>query len=188
MPRRTKTGLKRTGKKSAISECPHCHLRVIPSPEGVCPSCSKSMAEIPDVPASPTAPPSTKLWTPRQIAILSIFLGYPVGIVLSAVNWSRLKKTQKGIVNLIVGFGVLTIWIFTPGFISVGAGLLVLLALDLGFIYYLYRQMSADILEFRAEGGVVENAGWRGGFIVSLMVFVSIFICLLIVISIAIAP
>jgi hypothetical protein len=146
------------------------------------------MAEIPQAPDRLAAPAPVKLWTPKQIAILSVFLGYPVGLVLSAINWRGLKQTRKGIIHLIAGFGILSVWISTLGYYSVDAGLLVLAAIDLGFIYYLYRRMTADIREMEAEGGGAVNTGWPIGCLVSLLVWVLIYICLRTIVYLALAP
>ncbi len=171
MPRRIKTASKRTVKKSLTIECPHCRQNVIPSNTGRCPSCLNLIDVVPCVPdVQPSASPY-KLWTPRQIAVLSFFMGYPSGLVLSSINWIRMGETGTAIIHLIAGFLLMTVWTFILGFGQASCGLWLGLALNIGFCFYLYQQMKSSINNAERDGHEIMHAAWRSGCLTGVVTF-----------------
>lgn len=58
-----------------ISECPHCHMRVVLMPEGICPSCRKDSA------GNLTVEPVRKQMNPLEL---------PVGLLKISIIWTGL--------------------------------------------------------------------------------------------------
>ena len=132
--------------------------------------------QISDLTAQPSAPlaPSVKLWTPGFIAAVTFLLGFPAGIVLSAINWMRMKMNDKAVYHLIAGAAgaiiLIAILIFTPGTV----GRLLALVINIGILLYLQRQMNKDINVFQAANRV-ETAGWPGGCLIGIGIAVLYF-------------
>ncbi len=161
MPKSGKRVLQRTGGKSAIVECPHCRQRVIPSSSGFCPSCNTPMsATLPENIPQPSIA-SVEAYTPKQIFLLSVFTGYPTGLVLSSINWSRMGMTGTAVVHWIAGVILLTIWSAIPNDASCGtwAGII----LQVGFSYYLFLQMKQSIGKIKRDGNEIVDASWKSG-------------------------
>ena len=127
--------------------------------------------------------PSVKLWTPGFIAAVTFLLGFPAGIVLSAINWMRMKMNDKAVYHLIAGAAgaviFIAVLILTPGTV----GRLVALVINIGILLYLQRQMNRDIGAFQAANKV-ETAGWPGGCLIGIGIAVlySLFAFILILI------
>jgi hypothetical protein len=133
--------------------------------------------QISDLSAQPSisTTPSVKLWTPGFIAGVTFFMGFPVGIVLSAINWMKMKMNDKAIIHLVVGaVGTLVFvaaLIILPGTVGRLFGLIV----NLGILFYLQRQMDNDQKMFQATNRV-EKAGWPGGCLIGLGIVILYFI------------
>lgn len=125
-----------------------------------------------DLSAQPAAPlaPSVKLWTPGFIAAVTLFLGFPAGIVLAAINWMRMRMNDRAVMHLIVGAAGTVIFmaviILTPGTV----GRLLALVVNIGVLFYLRWQMKKDINTFQTANKV-ETAGWPGGCLIGLGIF-----------------
>jgi hypothetical protein len=133
--------------------------------------------QISNLSAQPSAvpAPSVKLWTPGFIAAVTFFLGFPAGIVLAAINWLRMKMTNKAIIHLFAGavgtvifLGILLIM---PG----NYGRALALVINLGVLFYLRWRMEKDINAFQVANKV-EKAGWPGGCLIGLGVVVLYFL------------
>lgn len=44
--------------------------------------------------------PTTKLWTPRLIGIVTLLVGFPSGMVLTSINSARMNVRSKALVRL----------------------------------------------------------------------------------------
>jgi hypothetical protein len=119
--------------------------------------------------------PSVRLWTPNFIAGVTFFLLFPAGIVLAAINWMRMKMTEKAIIHLFAGAVGTIIFvvaiILTPGTVARLIGL----AVNLGVLFYLRWQMEKDINVFRSANRV-EAAGWPGGCLIGLGMLILYFL------------
>jgi apolipoprotein N-acyltransferase len=54
-----------------------------------------------ETPASKSGPVS--LWTPRAVALITFFFGFPAGLVLSVINWIRMELSDKAIMHFSIG-------------------------------------------------------------------------------------
>lgn len=122
---------------------------------------------------------SVKLWTPGFIAAVSFLLGFPAGIVLASINWTRMKLNNKAMAHLIGGailtFIFVLILILTPSTVARVVGIV----FNLGTLFYLQQQMKKDQAGFQMSNPV-EKAGELSGCLIGLgilLVFlVSVFI------------
>ena len=119
-------------------------------------------------PGSESTIPVT-LWTPLQIAILSLLPGIPGGIVMSSINWIKMGLTRKAAVHMAGGAVAFCIYLIIFSFGSHFFGVLFALAFQLGAAYYLYHRMKKDIDEFLDGQGKTQTAGWGGGLLISLV-------------------
>ena len=174
MPKPARRIVKNTGKKSVIVECPHCHQRVILSKSGVCPSCLQLMSAILPVNNPQPSIASVKVYTPKQIFILSFFTGYPTGLVLSSINWTRMGLTGTAVAHWIVGVLLLTLWSAILDETSCGTWLG--LIIHTGFCYYLFLQMKQSIGKFIQEGNEVTFANRKSGCLMAFITLSVIFI------------
>ena len=114
----------------------------------------------------PTAA-SVKLWTPGFIAAVSFLLGFPAGIVLASINWTRMKLNNKAMTHLIGGaigtFIFVLLLILTPSTV----GRVVGIAFNLGTLFYLQQQMKKDQESFQLSNKV-EKAGEISGCLIGL--------------------
>ena len=120
----------------------------------------------PQAAAIPTTP-SVKLWTPGFIAAVSFLLGFPAGIVLASINWTRMKLNNKAMTHLIGGaigtFIFILILILTPTTV----GRVVGIAFNLGTLFYLQQQMKKDQESFQLSNKM-EKAGEISGCLIGL--------------------
>jgi len=125
-------------------------------------------------PSMPLLPP-VKLWTPGTIAGITFLLGFPAGIVLASINWMRMNLSNKALIHLIVGalgtFIVVVFLILTPG----NTGRILGLAVNLGTLFYLQRQMKKDLENFTASNHKVEKANGLGGCLIGIGMLVLFF-------------
>ncbi len=124
--------------------------------------------------ASPSVP-AIKLWTPRVILFVSVFLSWPGGIVLASLNWFRMGITKKATTHLIAGIvgtlALLVMLFFLPGQAGGWLGVFI----SLGIATYLHINMKNDIARYKAANHMVQNENWfLGGLIglAGLVVFV----------------
>jgi hypothetical protein len=157
-------------RMNPLTECPHCHVKVIPTDAGICPSCYKPITRRPAIhaPESESTPSTVALWTPRQIAILSLLPGIPGGIVMSSINWIKIGLARKAVAHMAGGAVAYCIYLVIFSFISNYFGVVFALAFQLGAVYYLYHGMKKDIEEFRIGRGKVQTAGWVSGLLICL--------------------
>lgn len=118
-------------------------------------------------PAPPAAPPpftTVRVWSPMTIRLITFLFGFPVGVILAAINWRRLGLHRKAAAHLVGGgwmlFGLSTsdLWLPDPLFILlIGIGLFVTMPLYLG------REVARDIAACQtATQPVLEANGWQG--------------------------
>jgi hypothetical protein len=113
---------------------------------------------------------SVPLWTPKQVAYLSILTGFPTGLVLSSINWSRMGSAWTAAVYWIVGLIFLTLWTF------IADGLL-LAGINIAFSFVLYQQMKHDVGQFHREGYEITSRTWKSGCLVGVItVVVTVFL------------
>lgn len=122
-------------------------------------------------PAAPSSP-VVKLWTPGWIAGLSLFLGFATGMVLASINWMRMNMNNKALIHLIVGIVGTFLLALLLILISGDIARLVALVVNLGAVFYLYRQMDKDLRNFRAASNKVENANGLGGCLIGLGILI----------------
>ena len=129
---------------------------------------SDQLSATPVQPSMPSSPP-VKLWTPRAVGYTTFFLGFPGGIVLTALNWMRMGLTNKAITHLVGGavglLALVIVLILLPGSIGTWFGLFV----NLGMLFYLQNQTKKDIEAFKAGNHEVQNAHWFGGCLIGLV-------------------
>jgi hypothetical protein len=159
--------VKKVRRTGAIVECTNCGQKVIPSASGICPSCNRPLSAAgPRVPAR-TSPTSAAVFSPRQIFFLSFFSGYPTGLALASINWTRMGMTGTAVVHWVAGVILLTIWSYAIFNASCGAWMGA--ALQVGFCVYLARQMKETIGRFELEGNTVLPSSWKSGCLVSII-------------------
>ena len=153
-----------------LVECPHCHAKVIPTEAGICPSCYKPIRHMPGThaPDSESASSSESLWTPLQIAILSLFPGIPGGIVMSSINWIKMGHTRRAVAHMAGGAFAFCIYLIIFSFVSSYFGVLFALIFELAAAYYLYHRMKQDIGKFQDSQRKTQTAGWVGGVLIGL--------------------
>jgi hypothetical protein len=117
-------------------------------------------------PAVQTGTP-VKLWTPGFIAAVSFLLGFPAGIVLASINWTRMKMNNKAIAHLIGGAIVTFIFVVVLIFTSSNVGRVAGIVFNLATLFYLQQQMSKDQASFQMFN-TVEKAGQLSGCLVGL--------------------
>ena len=114
---------------------------------------------------------SVKLWTPGFIAAVSFLLGFPAGIVLASINWTRMKMNNKAMAHLIGGailtFIFVLILILTPSTVARVVGIV----FNLGTLFYLQQQMKKDQASFQMSNPV-EKAGELSGCLIGLGILV----------------
>lgn len=129
------------------------------------------MNHAPVQPSTPSSPP-IKLWTPGYIGAIAFLLGFPAGIVLSSINLMRMNLKNKAIAFLVggvIGVVALTIfYIFLPG----DYGSFFALVVNLGILFFLYRQAKADMENFKSANHVVQKENEIGGCLIGLVTLV----------------
>jgi len=117
-----------------------------------------SSVPAPPVPWGPPSPPQTDIvarpsvrqWSARDVGVVSVLLGFPSGLGLSAVNDHRLGRTAPAVVALVV---------------LAAGGLIIALAPRLGLIVsvvtgiVLYRRVKSDRRVLDAAGVAVLPGG-----------------------------
>jgi hypothetical protein len=172
MPKPAKRVIKPSGKKSTIVECPHCHQRVIPSKPDVCPSClqpiemKRGTIHPADVNRPSTAP--VTLFTPRQVFYLSFLTGWPTGLVMASINWSRMGSAGTAVVHWVAGSILFGLWSFVLRDSSVSCGSWLGLIIHIGFCLYIYQQMKQSHKAFHLEGNQTRPAKWKSGCLAAL--------------------
>ena len=127
--------------------------------------------QISNVSVQPSAPPApaVKLWTPGFIAWVTLLLGFPAGTVLTAINWMRMKMTDKAVTHLIAGAGGMAIFLVGLILLPGEVGRLFAIVVNIGILFYLRWQMQKDMKIFQAANtSRIEKAGWPGGCLIGL--------------------
>lgn len=114
--------------------------------------------------------PTIKLWTPNTIGTLTFFLGFPVGIVLAAINWIKMGMIRKVIPHIFIGLAGIVALIFLPD----NFGRLVGLTLSWGYIAFFRQQIKSDIETL--DRFVVQNARWYSGFFIGVGLYGVVFV------------
>jgi hypothetical protein len=119
-----------------------------------------------------------KLWTVQMISSVTFFLGFPAGIVLASINWTRMNLKNKARTYLIAGAIGVFVFSFLVIVLPQGAGTILGLLANFGTLYLLQKEMKADIEKFKADNNVVQNANGLGGCLIGfvmLALFVGVF-------------
>jgi hypothetical protein len=117
-------------------------------------------------PVTPQNP--VRLWKPTIIAVITFFLGFPGGIVVSSINWMRMNMKQKAVIHLVAGtLGSIALIILVILLPENSLNWL-MLPVNIGIVYYLYKQMQKDVDAFAASKAVIKDAHWSGGCLISL--------------------
>jgi hypothetical protein len=113
-----------------------------------------------------------KLWTVQLISSTTFFLGFPAGIVLASINWMRMNLKNKALTYLISG----AVGVFVISFLIIvlprGWGTILGILANFGTLYFLQKEMKADIERFKADNNVVQNANSFGGCLIGLVILV----------------
>ena len=125
-------------------------------------------------PVQPSTPssPSVKLWTPGLIAGITFLLGFPGGIVLSAINLMRMNMKNKAIAFLAGGAGGIVILTLITLFLPGNYGNFFALVVNIGVLFFLYRQAKADIESFKSSNHAVQNENELVGCLIGLATLV----------------
>lgn len=115
-------------------------------------------------PPSPQPFTTIRVWSPSTIRLTTFAFGFPVGMILAAINWQRLGLHRKAAAHLVGGgwmlFGLSTsgFWLPDPLF-----GWLIAIGLFVTMPLYLGREMTHDITACHASmQPVLAAEGWRG--------------------------
>lgn len=125
-------------------------------------------------PAVPPGP-SVKLWTPGFIAAVSFLLGFPAGIVLASINWTRMKMNNKALTHLIGGAIAALIFVLILLLTPTTVGRVVGIVFNVGALFYLQQQMKKDLAGFQISNKV-EKAGELGGCLIGLGILAAFFL------------
>ena len=128
--------------------------------------------------AQPLAPSSLpiKLWTPGLIAAISFLLGFPAGIVLASINWTRMKMNNKAQTHLVAGIVGTIVFIVLLILLPGNFGRFLGLAVNIGTLLYLQREMKKDQEIFKASNNTVAKANELGGCLIGLGILALLFI------------
>lgn len=153
----------------------------MPAQNNLCPAC---LLPIPVKPESvrayvKRAQPSTpvRLFSPRQVFVLSAVSGWPTGLVLASVNWIRMGNQTTAIVHWMAGillFIPMTLWSLSAGGDAPIA--LVDLAIHFGVCLYLQNLTAHSIKNFASEGKPANPAPWATGCLLAVLTPLIIFL------------
>jgi len=98
--------------------------------------------------------PPVKLWTPTTVGLTSFFLGFPGGVVLSSINWTRMGLMFKAILHLI-GLSIvellLTLLIILVPELQVELAIGLVFFVNIGISFY---------LQYQTNGGLPLESSW----------------------------
>lgn len=116
------------------------------------------------VPATPPSFTTIHVWTPMTIQVITFIFGFPVGVILAALNWQRLGLQRKAVTHLLgggwmlFGLGTSELWLPDPLF-----GWLIAIGLFVTMPLYLERAMRRDLAAYNtAMQPVLAAQGWQG--------------------------
>jgi uncharacterized membrane protein YfcA len=104
-------------------------------------------------PAIPTTPSEAslndqavlKIWSPKAICLVALFLGFPSGIALAAINWKRMGLNKK-MVQYLIACTIMVIATCASSFIPDTAGSrLFFFFLNVCISIYLHLETSKEI-------------------------------------------
>jgi hypothetical protein len=131
--------------------------------------------------AAVPAQPPVKLWTPGFIAGVCFLLGFPAGIVLASINWTRMKMNDKAMMHLIGGGIVTLIFVLLLILTPSAVGRVVGIAFNLGALFYLQQQMKKDQETFQLSTKV-EKAGELGGCLIGLGILLAFLVVVVVLV------
>jgi len=99
-----------------------------------------------------------RLWSARDVGLISFLLGFPAGLGLAAVNWYRLGRRPLAYAHLLAGvIALLVIGLWTDASTGLSA------ALNVGFAVYLYVQVKAALERATRDGVSIAGGGVGAG-------------------------
>ena len=104
-----------------------------------------------------------KLWSPRDVGVISFLLGFPAGLGLAARNSFRLGRRRTAYAHLAVGAIGLLLLAVLPG---QSTGLAALLNITIAI--FLYRETRTTFRSLALSGRPIEPGGVLAGFATSL--------------------
>lgn len=122
-------------------------------------------------------------WSPKTIGWLTLFFGFPNGLILAGINWVRLGLVNRGVFHLLMGmFSVVFIvgWVRdfsdwfriynTPKAITY---LVIYLVVTLLIVVYLDQRTKKDLERLEEVGTSYKKSSWLSAlvliFVISLI-------------------
>lgn len=116
------------------------------------------------------------LYSASKVALISFLFGFPAGLMVASVNWSRMglgNKIKPHLVAAVVASLAL-------GFVAASplrpCSTVLGLLFSLAFSFYLYRTTENDIDSFSKRDVYFEDGGWLGGFAFGLLGLVGFYL------------
>ena len=128
-------------------------------------------------------PIPVKLWSSRLIGFATFFFGFPSGIVLSSINWSRMGLKKKMAYHLVGGLMGIFVIVISLAFVPERRARGVVGLVNFGMSFYLGDQAKKDIEAFKAEDREVKVVHWFRGVLISLLVVACYFILIIVILS-----
>ncbi len=134
-------------------------------------------------PPSPAAAaaPVIKLWTPRNIFWLGVFLGWPTSLVLCIINWFRMGLWKKAFIFIPVGLVTIIIFFWTSAQLPDNASQLPLLLINLLLLFSFQALMNIDFRSLGFSSASFRKAGVGQGILIGILTLLVLFASLFVV-------
>jgi hypothetical protein len=134
----------------------------------------------------PTTPPTAagpmiRLWTPKSIFWLGIFLGWPTSLVLSIINWFRMGLWKKALVFSGGGLVAIILFFYASYKLPESASRFPLLALNILFLASLQTLMKIDFTVSGYPNANFKPAAIGWGILIGILTLAVLFGGLLVV-------
>lgn len=126
-------------------------------------------------PTSPTAGKVIKLWMPRNIFWLGIFLGWPTSLVLSIINWFRMGLWKKAFTFIGVGLLVAILFFSTSFKLPENSSSFPLLLFNFLLLFSFQSLMKIDFNALGYTNANVKPAGIGWGILIGILTLAVLF-------------
>jgi hypothetical protein len=129
------------------------------------------------------ANPTIRLWTPKNIFWLGIFLGWPASLVLSVINWFRMGLWKKALIFSGGGLVALILFLAASYKLPENASRFPLLALNILFLASLHTLMKIDFTASGYSNAGIRKASIGWGILIGILTLAVLFGCVFLTVT-----